>query len=167
MNYIFYLHAAAGTLDASTAPFFNCRYREARNSNRIFIWLAFKFGGSYAYRTCGGVWCVLLNLAGLRMPLSAARQLYIHRRAANKITSQSWSLVLTAATAKLGILIEFLFGWLLNLAEFWIWLVGFLRLSHLRQRLMCAFKFGWLSLRVPLSAARLDELSILSSACGE
>ena len=45
MNYVFYLHAAAGTLDASTAPF-----------------------------------------------------------------------VLTAATAKLGILIEFLFGWLLNLA---------------------------------------------------
>ena len=47
MNYVFYLHAAAGTLDASTAPF-----------------------------------------------------------------------VLTAATAKLEILIEFLFGWLLNLAEF-------------------------------------------------
>lgn len=47
MNYVFYLYAAAGTLDASTAPF-----------------------------------------------------------------------VLTAATAKLGILIEFLFGWLLNLAEF-------------------------------------------------
>ena len=45
MNYVFYLHAAAGTLDASTAPF-----------------------------------------------------------------------VLTAATAKLEILIEFLFGWLLNLA---------------------------------------------------
>ena len=47
MNYVFYLHAAAGTLDASTAPF-----------------------------------------------------------------------VLTAATAKLEILIEFLFGWFLNLAEF-------------------------------------------------
>ena len=59
---------------------------------------------------------MLLNQAGLRVPLSAARQLYIHRRAANKIISQSWSLVLTAATAKLGILIEFLFGWLLNLA---------------------------------------------------
>ncbi|MCI6695742.1 MAG: hypothetical protein MR469_08940 [Campylobacter sp.] len=80
MNYVFYLHAAAGTLDASTAPF-------------VF----------------------LLNLAG-----SACGCLYqpnyIFCHPANKITSQSWSLVLTAATAKLGILIEFLFGWLLNLA---------------------------------------------------
>ena len=40
----------------------------------------------------------------------------IYSHPANKITSQSWSLVLTAAIAKLGILIEFLFGWLLNLA---------------------------------------------------
>ena len=80
MNYVFYLYAAAGTLDASTAPF-------------VF----------------------LLNLAG-----SACGCLYppnyIFCHPANKI--QSWSLVLTAATAKLEILIEFLFGWLLNLAEF-------------------------------------------------
>ena len=86
MNYIFYLHAAAGTLDASTAPF-------------VF----------------------LLNLAGsacgcLYPPPASMNYIFYHRRAANKITSQSWSLVLTAATAKLGILIEFLFGWLLNLA---------------------------------------------------
>ena len=62
-----------------------CR-RHARRKYRTFCF-SFKFG-----------WL------SLRVPLSAARQLYIHRRAANKITSQSWSLVLTAATAKLGIL---------------------------------------------------------------
>ncbi|WP_321235322.1 hypothetical protein [Campylobacter sp.] len=88
MNYVFYLHAAAGTLDASTAPF-------------VF----------------------LLNLASLACgclypPPASMNYIFYHRRAANKITSQSWSLVLTAATAKLEILIEFLFGWFLNLADF-------------------------------------------------
>ena len=37
-----------------------------------------------------------------------------------------------------------------------------------KYRTFCfSFECGWLSLRVPLSAARLDELYILSSACGE